>query len=305
MKATNIIGWSAVALATVAATFWAFWGVIEAFHEGWCKPQLWMRLLQLLAYLAPATVICGLAFVGIRWPHLGAALFSLVGVVIALLVVIDRATFSLDILILITAIPVILGVMFLFGRPRPKRAAYLVSLGLPLLTLVLCGIEPVARVSTRHDDGNRGSRLVEGKGVRLLWAPDGPGWSRNGNVTWQEALHRAQYLSEDGDVLADTPQNIWRLPTREEVVRSLTRHDRNAGGAWDASREQANYRRRPDKESPLWDPYSPLIYLWTADELDEQHAWIVVYHGGIYAKPKNIGSPSFGFRAVRDPPTEH
>jgi hypothetical protein len=64
---------------------------------------------------------------------------------------------------------------------------------------------------------------------------------------------------------------------------------------------QANYARRPDKESPLWDPYAPLIYLWTADEADNNRAWIVVYHGGIYSKLKNLGAASNGFRAVREP----
>ena len=51
----------------------------------------------------------------------------------------------------------------------------------------------------------------------------------------------------------------------------------------------------------LWDPYAPLIYLWTAEEASAERAWIVVYHGGVFAKPKAVGSPSFGFRAVREP----
>jgi len=102
--------------------------------------------------------------------------------------------------------------------------------------------------------------------------------------------------------LAKAPQNIWRLPTREEVVCSLTRSNQNAGGTWDSVLKQPRYERIPDKESPLWDLYAPLIYLWTAEEADEHRAWIVVYHGGVYAKPKAIGSPSMGFRAVRKLP---
>jgi hypothetical protein len=61
MKAANLIGWGGVTLVTVASSFWAFWGVNEAFHEGWCKPYLWMRLLQVFAYLGPATVLCTLS----------------------------------------------------------------------------------------------------------------------------------------------------------------------------------------------------------------------------------------------------
>jgi hypothetical protein len=36
---------------------------------------------------------------------------------------------------------------------------------------------------------------------------------------WDEAVERARYLTEDGLALADEAQDIWRLPTREEVVQ--------------------------------------------------------------------------------------
>jgi hypothetical protein len=301
-QASNVLGWVAVVLVTLAACLWSFWGTIEAFHEGWWHPRLGMRLLQLLAYLSPALVFCGLVFTALRWPRVGAGLFALVGVVVGALVVIDGATFSLDILLCITALPVLLGLLFLFGRPQPKAAAYGVSLVLPLLTMLVCGIEPVYRVSTRFDDGDRGARLVEGNGVALLWAPAGPGWSRDGNVTWAAAQRRVRYLTADGLALADEPQDIWRLPTREEIVRSLTRHNRNVGGVWDAAHQRATYAVKPDKESPLWDPYASPIYLWTSEEVDERRVWIVVYHGGVFPKPKNLGTSSNGFRAVRDPP---
>jgi hypothetical protein len=301
MNARNAVGWVAVALVTLAAGFWAFWGTIEAFHEGWCKPLLWMRLLQLAAYLAAATTFCTLAVFGIRWPRIGGSLFALTGAVIAALIVIDQARFSGEIILCLTALPVLVGIMFVFGRPEPKTAAYMVAVGLPLLVAVACGIEPVIRVSTRFDDGDRGARLIEGSAGTLLWAPAGPGWSRDGNITWTDAMSRVRRLTSDGTSLADAPQDIWRLPTREEVVCSLTRGNQNAGGVWDSAQGRPSYDSKPDKESPLWDPFAPLIYLWTSDELDQQRAWIVVYHGGVYAKPKNIGSPSFGFRAVRAP----
>lgn len=304
MKVANILGWTAVVLGTLVASFWAFWGTIEAFHEGWCKPQLWMRLLQLVAYLTPATLFCSLTALGVRWPRVGAASFVLIGVVIATLIWIDQSGISGINYLMITAAPVLLGMMFLFGRPKPKAVAYAISIGLPVLLVVACGVEPVMRVSTRFDDGDRGARLVEGNGVALLWAPAGPGWSRGGNVPWAKASERASHLTADGLSLADEPQHIWRLPTREEIVRSLTRDNHNAGGSWNPDREQASYRHKPDKESPLWDPFSPLIYLWTSQQRDDKLAWIVVYHGGIYSKNKLLGSSSLGFRAVREPAVE-
>jgi hypothetical protein len=31
----QIAGWIAVSLSIVITCFWAFWGIIENFHEGW------------------------------------------------------------------------------------------------------------------------------------------------------------------------------------------------------------------------------------------------------------------------------
>jgi hypothetical protein len=298
---TNLLGWVGVVLVTLASSYWAFWGVIEAFHEGWCMPSLGKRLLQVLAYLGPAIVLCGLTFLGLRWPRLGGTVFILVGLVIGSLIIYDRANFGTVITALLTVVPALIGLVFLFGRPRPKRLAYAISLGIPVLITIGFGVEPVFRVSTRFDDGDRTARLIEGNGVTLLWAPAGPGWTRDGLASWDEAVDRARHLTEDGTAIADDPQDIWRLPTREEIVRSLTRGGQNAGGTWDAESQQPTYDRRPDKESPLWDSYAPLIYLWTSEEVDADHAWIIVYHGGAFTKPKRIGSPSFGFRAVRKP----
>jgi hypothetical protein len=232
----------------------------------------------------------------------GATLFILLGVIIAALITYDGADFGPFITAMFTFVPAVVGLMFLMGRPKPNRAAYAVCLGIPLLIIIGFGVEPVVRVSTRLDDGNRAARIIAGNGVTLLWAPAGPGWSRNGLVSWEKAVARARHLTEDGKTLADKPQSIWRLPTREEVVCSMTRGGRNVGGRWDAQTERPSYDRRPDKESPLWDPFAPLIYLWTADEASAESAWIVVYHGGVFVKPKAVGSPSFGFRAVREPP---
>ena len=111
---------------------------------------------------------------------------------------------------------------------------------------------------------------------------------------------RCGFLAEDGLTLGDEPVDIWRLPTREEVIRCLTRRDQNAGGDWDARTEQATFQVRPDKESPIWDPHASLIYLWTSESMDNDRAWIVVYHGGVFSKRKRTGSPSLGFRAVKD-----
>lgn len=79
----------------------------------------------------------------------------------------------------------------------------------------------------------------------------------------------------------------------EEAVRSMTRHGTNGGGKWDPAKVYVTYALRPDKESPL-----EIIYWGTATETDAQYAHIVVYHGGIYVRPKSLRMGTLGFRAV-------
>jgi hypothetical protein len=133
---------------------------------------------------------------------------------IGALIVADGARFGLFITTLLTLMPILVGLLFLVGRPTPQRLAYASSIGIPLLIIIGCGLEPVIQVKTRTDDGDRVARLVEGNGITLLWAPAGPGWTRDGMVSWDEAVKRARHLNKDGTVLAGKPQDIWRLPSR-------------------------------------------------------------------------------------------
>jgi hypothetical protein len=171
--------------------------------------------------------------------------------------------------------------------------------GLPLLTLLVCGAEPVYRISTRLDDGDRSARRITDNGVDLIWAPQGSGWPDDG-VKWEEARRRCRYMTEDGLSLAETPQNIWRLPTAEECVRSMRRHGKSCGGSWDASHAKATYQRMPDKESPLWNTRSKVIYWWTATEVNNEKAYIVVYNGEVWPRTKRASWGYRGFRAVKD-----
>jgi hypothetical protein len=71
-----------------------------------------------------------------------------------------------------------LGGSYWIGRPEPRKWAYAVIVGLPLIVLVVSGVEPAWRVSRQLDDGNRDARLVQGNNVQLIWArppvPAGP-----------------------------------------------------------------------------------------------------------------------------------
>jgi hypothetical protein len=55
------------------------------------------------------------------------------------------------------------------------------------------------------------------------------------------------------------------------------------------------------QEPPLWDPHSQVIYWWTATEVDDRDAFIVVYNGPVWPRPKKARWGYLAFRAVREP----
>jgi len=80
----------------------------------------------------------------------------------------------------------------------------------------------------------------------------------------------------------------------------MTRHGQNSGGVWDAGIAKATYKTTPaDKESPLWSVHSQVIYWWTDTEVDEEHAYIIVYDGKVWLRTKQFSPAYLGFRCVR------
>lgn len=292
----QVLGWFAVALSTSIACFWAFWGIIENFHEGWFHTSLLLNVgLMFVQYLSPLIIFVSLSLLAIAFPRVGGAAHALIGLLLDLLL------FDLNdrVAMLFVIIPMLsLGMLYWQGRPQPRRAAYWIIAGLPTLILIICGVEPTMRVAGRVNDGNLEERLIEGNGVRLKWAAEGVGWPREG-VSWHEAAKRCRQLSEDGRSLADTPKNVWRLPTVEEAVRSMSRHGANSGGVWNAQTKVVIYRVRPDKESPLWNVHSQVIYWWTATEVDGENAYIIVYDGKIGSRRKRFAPGTLGYRCVK------
>jgi hypothetical protein len=73
----QIPGWTAIVIATGIACFWAFWGSIENFHEGWFHSNFWFNVgLMLAQYLSPMLIVMLLCAVVFRWPWLA---FPLLG----------------------------------------------------------------------------------------------------------------------------------------------------------------------------------------------------------------------------------
>jgi hypothetical protein len=295
----QIVGWIAVGLSTAITCFWAFWGIIENFHEGWYH-ESWLSNVGLMfvQYLSPMLLFMGVTLVSLFWPRAGAGLHGILALVVAWFFGALTNTVTLFLMLPLMG----LGTLYWFGRPQPRKIAAALAVGLPLLTLTISGVEPVLRVSQRLDDGNLQARSVPGNGLTLIWAPDGPGWPRTG-ADWYEARQACEYLDDEGLNLAPVPQHIWRLPTVDEAVRSMARHGQNSGGVWNAESGRATYETTPDKESPLWNRTSQVIYWWTATETDEDHAYIIVYDGQVWPRSKQFGPAYLGFRCVKEPLT--
>lgn len=305
-----VLGWIALGISTLIAALWAFWGILEAFHEGWWAATLTGRLLQTSAYLTPMALCLMMGALAIRWPKVGAAIYFSLGAAFSWLIF-GRMWPDFKLAAVLSWAPVTLlvvgvGVLWWFGQPRPMRLAYCLFVGIPLLVALGFGALPAYRVSTRHTDVSLEAQLVQGNGVALVWAPAGPGWVRTArrSANWLEAVDRCARLGEDGQLLLEEPQHIWRLPTVEEAVRSMARHGVNCGGSWNAQTKRASYRVLPDKEPPLWDPFAETIYWWTATEDGEDRAFIIVYDGKVWSRSKTSRLGSQGFRAVKDPPGE-
>lgn len=297
---TNILGWIAVVVSSLITCFWAFWGIIENFHEGWYYHSTLKNLgLMLVQYLSPMLAFAIITVVAIVTPRLGSILYVLVGILAAWYF--RGASWTVVYLTIVTPL-MLLAVLFWIGRPQPRRRALWLALGLPCLTLLVAGIGPGIHVFGRIDDGYRGARVVSGNEVKLIWAPAGPGWPDRG-VNWDESIRRSRYLNEDGLTLADSPQDIWRLPTVDEAVRSQALHGRNCGGTWNSTEASALYPLcTPDKETPLWDPHSQVIYWWTATGAPNGKVYRITYNGQVWTAPKTVLWGYLGFRAVKQAP---
>jgi len=212
-----------------------------------------------------------------------------------------------------------------------RNLRYVLALGVPLLVAVGMSAANLPTLLARVDDGDYGAREIQGNGITLVWAPAGPGWDQGSNTagenwSWNmiarygvppagrgekglsgdataadmRATGLCRYLGADGLTLMDTPQDVWRMPTVDEIVRSLGRHGENAGCTWDGKARQAVCAATPDKETPLWAPGQFAIYYWAADEYDAEDAYYVNYSGsGVGHQAKDWGNPRHGFRCVK------
>jgi hypothetical protein len=338
----------AIALLTLFAGFWTFWSFSEFYYEGWGTP-----FPQPLAYLIPFAIALSLGAATLAWPRvMGGAIVALSVAFYgwAITMNLQRWGFSWGLILSwsgMAAITVLGGILFIVdGRVRARlgpdadaasdgwwrrHARWLFVVGVPLIIAAVISAIQLPQILLRLDDGNRGARVIDGNGVRLVWAPAGPGWSWlqpwGGYPSWdslafygvppiglktarQTGTRHASaedmartglcgYLSTDGTTLMAEPQHLWRMPTADEFVRSLTRRGESAGCTWTGERGRMTCLRQPEKETPLWDPHGQPIYMWTSEQ-SASDAWFVNYQAFVSHQPKGFGNPRHGYRCVRD-----
>ncbi|MCJ7735981.1 MAG: hypothetical protein MUQ10_01530 [Anaerolineae bacterium] len=127
----KLVGWVAVGLSITITCVWAFWGIIENFHEGWHYESWTSNLgLMFVQYLSPMLIFMGVTLISISWPRFGGSLHVICALLAAWFfqAFTNAATFLL-------IVPLIgIGVLYWFGRPQPRKMAISLAVGLPILT---------------------------------------------------------------------------------------------------------------------------------------------------------------------------
>jgi hypothetical protein len=151
------LGWMAVGISVLIMCLWAFWGTAEAFHEGWYYRSLWANLrLTTVQYLRPWLLLLFPALVALRWPRLALPFFLTLAMAAALY-------YRRGAGVVLIALPLaILGALFRFGHPNPKRWAWRALLILPWVDRGLHWNH--TRLSSGHPLGRRQLRCPPGRG---------------------------------------------------------------------------------------------------------------------------------------------
>lgn len=290
----RLVGWLAVSLATLFASFWAFWGILENFHEGWYRESFAANVaMMIVQYLMPMLISQALTALAQWKPTIGAA-----GVVVAAVGALWFFRGGAPIVIVPTIVlPLgVLAVLFHVGRAAPRRHALAVVLGVPWLVAVVVGVAPSLRVARRPGLVSHDSlRVATAAGV-LVWAPAGPGWSTR-PTSWWVADSLARHVAADGRSIDASQLGPWRLPTQEEVLATMQTLRSQALGA-DGEGPSA------DKAGPLWDPRSPIVHWWTSDTATPDSARRIAFNGRWRVSHRSTVQGSMGFRAVRRPERE-
>jgi hypothetical protein len=289
----RIIGWVTSIMTFLIIGVWSYWGINENFHEGWYHTSLLQNLsMTFIQYLSIPLIFLVLSLIALNYKKIGSGLFIALGIF-------SIFFFDSNAGRLLIFIPLLLFALgFYLGEYKHKKIITLSFIIIFLLIILSFGVPQLIKVENRFNDNNFGTQIITGNNIELVWAPQGVGFPLEG-TNWQTAKDNCGRLNEQGTNLEENEINIWRLPTREEIVRSMTRKNNNSMGFID-DLGIAQYKIKPDKETPLWNPHSKIIYYWTNESKDEERAYLVGYNGYILTRSKNSGANYQGYRCVKE-----
>lgn len=294
-KFRDIIGWLNIALSFLIVSFWSYWGINETFHEGWYYSSFWQNIyLTFVQYLSIPVVFLVAFLIALNYKKVGSALLLIFGIISLFFFKSNAGRFLIFIPFLL------LSLSSYFGSFKNKKVASYSLITIFFLIILSFGIPQLIKVENRFNDYNFQIRIIEGSDFKLAWAPQGEGFPVKG-TSWQIAKRNCALLNEEGTNLENKELNIWRLPTKLEIVSSMTRNNTNSGGVID-NLGTAQYEIKPDKETPLWNPLSPIIYYWTSDLKNQNQAFLVSYNGIILERNKDSGANYQGYRCVKNYP---
>ncbi len=291
-KTKKIIGWITFIITLSIICMWSYWGINEAFHEGWYHTSLLQNLsLTFIQYLSIPIIFLAISIIALNYKKIGLGLFLS-------LAIFSMFFFNSNAGRILIFIPLLLFALgFYYGEFKSKKLFILLLIIIPILIILGFGIPQLIRVENRFNDNDFRTRTITGNNITLTWAPQGVGFPLDG-TDWQTAKDNCVHLNEKGTFLEDKEVNIWRLPTRDEIVRSLTRQNINVKGFIDEF-GIAQYELKSDKETPLWNPNSQIIYYWTNEAENEKKAYLVAYNGYILTRSTNSGADYQGYRCVK------
>ena len=142
-----IFGWIAVGIVIIIASLWAYWGGVENFHEGWYSQGVWENIsMMIVQYWSLSLIFIIIGIIGIRFPI--ASLPICIAIGIAASIILSGANPSLLWAMIIVPLTG-LGLLFFFGRAKPRKFAYILAVALPIAILLTTSVIWLIKVSKK------------------------------------------------------------------------------------------------------------------------------------------------------------
>lgn len=125
------IGWVAVTISVLIASLLGILGAGEAFTEGW--PAL-------LSHLVPMLFIILIAVLAVRWPRVGSGVLVLAGLYGFFHFGVFLSMTRLVVHGPVVMLPIVAGLLYFFGKPIPRKVAYAVLVGIPVVVTAITGL---------------------------------------------------------------------------------------------------------------------------------------------------------------------